>query len=72
MFLRKMYGVKANDTDEVHYMKFTANKKTPEPQCLPPARDALLCHCKKVSYVMRIIKRSLQPHASNPDPAGHG
>ena len=43
--------------------KFHGKKKTPEPQQLPPTVDALLCHCKRVSYATAIIKQSL---VSNP------
>ena len=32
-----------------------------DPQKLPPTRDALLCHCKRFSYVTAIVKNSLQP-----------
>ena len=43
--------------------KFHGKKKTTEPQQLPPTADALLCHCKRVSYATAIIKQSL---ISNP------
>ena len=48
---------------ECQWGTFYGKKKTPEPQQLPPTADALLCHCKRVSYATAIIKQSL---VSNP------
>jgi len=59
-FVCQLYGVKCSNTDEARYLKFVSGKKTPEPQKLPPTRDVLLCHCKRVSYVTAIVKRSLE------------
>ena len=50
-----------DDTDKARYLKFVESKKAREPQKLPPTRDALLCHCKRVSYVTAIVKNPLQP-----------
>ena len=47
------------NVNEGRYLKFYGKKKTPEPQQLPPTADALLCHCKRVSYATSIIKQSL-------------
>jgi len=72
IFLCRLYGLKCNNTDEARYQKFVANKKTPEPQKLPPKRDVLLCHCKWVSYVTAVIKRSIQRDQHMLSPSGYG
>ena len=72
LFVCKLYGLRCDNTDEARYQKFVASKKSPEPQKLPPTRDALLCHCKRVSYVTAVIKRSLRPSEEVPPPDGYG
>ena len=62
-----MYGTKCNNTDEARYLKFVSSKKTPHQQNLPPTRDVLLCHCKRVSYVTAIIKRSVEQDHNLPN-----
>ena len=71
-FVCLMYGLKCESTNEARYLKFCSKKKCPEPQQLPPTRDALLCHLKRVSYVTAIIKRSLDCYPDIPDPDGYG
>ena len=71
-FVCELYGVKADSTDDARYKKFVGKKKTPEPQQLPPTSDALLCHCKRVSYVTAVAKRSLFAQIIYPGPDGHG
>ena len=59
-FVCRMYAIsQCNDVNEARYIKFCAKQKASEPQRLPPTRDALLLHCKRVSYVTAVIKRSL-------------
>jgi len=65
-FFCKLYGLKCKNTDEGRYLKLVATKNTPDPQRLPPARDALLCHCKRVCFVTAIVKRALQATVSPP------
>ena len=73
VFVCKMYGINCANTDEARYKKFcNAKKKLPEPQQLPPTRDALLCHCKRVSYATAIIKKSLTQFPNIPGPDGYG
>ena len=61
-FVCQLYGLhKCDNTDEARYLKFVRHKHAPAPQKLPPTRDVLLCHCKRVSYVTAIVKRSLHP-----------
>ena len=72
-FVSRLYGSKANNVNEARYNKFcSSKKKIPEPQKLPPTRDALLQHCKRVSYVTAIIKSSLENSPTIPDPEGYG
>ena len=71
-FTCKLYGIEASNTDEARYKKFCLAKRTPEPQQLPPTRDALLCHCKRVSYVTAIVKSSLVATLTIPNPDGYG
>ena len=73
-FVCELYGAgSCETTDEARYFKFCCSKsKLPEPQQVPPTRDALLCHCKRVSYVTSIIKRSLSPCPVIPSPDGYG
>ena len=72
-FVCTLYGAKeAIDTDYARYQKFIAGKKSPEPQKLPPTRDALLCHCKRVSFATAMVKKSLYPFGDVPDPDGYG
>ena len=73
-FVCELYGAgSCETTDEARYFKFCCSKsKLPEPQQLPPTRDALLCHCKRVSYVTSIIKSSLSPCPVIPSPDGYG
>ena len=62
-FVCKFYTVKAKNVSERRYLKFYGKKKTPEPQQLPPAADALFCHCERVSHATAVAKQSL---ISNP------
>ena len=64
--------MKSENTNEARYIKFCSKKKSPEPQQLPPTRDALLCHCKLVWYVASIIKKSLECNPDVPSPNGYG
>ena len=57
---------------KLRYEKFTSGKVVPPPGKLPPARDSLLCHCKKVSYVTAMVRRSLSPVTGMPGPDGYG
>ena len=66
-FTCKLYGIEASNTDEARYKKFCLTKRTPEPQQLPPTRDALLCHCKRVSDVTAIVKSVLVATLSIPN-----
>ena len=68
-FVCELYGVsKCANTNEARYKKFCSKKKSPEPQQLPPTRDALLCHMKRVNYVTAVIKSSLTPSPFIPMP----
>ena len=73
-FVCEMYSIRSCLTmDDARYVKFCSSKTAiPEPQRLPPTSDALPCHCKRVSYVTAIIKRSLQLKPVIPSPDGHG
>ena len=72
-FVLKLYGLKGcADVNEGRYVKFTSAKITPPPQKLPPTRDALLCHCKRVSFVTSMVKKSLEADFEMPSPNGHG
>lgn len=71
-FVCQLYGLKSHNTDEARFEKFCAKDRAPEPERLPPTRDALLYHCKRVSYVTAIIKRSLDATASIPNATGYG
>ena len=71
-FVCCLYGSKQRNTDDARYEKFLTGKKCPDPQKLPPTRDALLCHCKRVSYVTAIIKKSLMQFPNIPSPNGFG
>ena len=68
-FVCALYGLKkCKDVNEARYTKFCSNAKVTEPQKLPPTRAALLCHCKRVSYVTLVIKKSLENHPEVPSP----
>ena len=72
-FVLKLYGLKGcTDVNEGRYVKFTSSKITPPPQKLPPTRDALLCHCKRVSFVTAMVKKSLETDFQMPSPDGYG
>ena len=73
-FVCLLYGAKGcTDVNEARYIKFFSSKNgSAEPQKLPPTRDALLQHCKRVSYVTAIIKRALENNPTIPNPDGHG
>ena len=72
-FVLKLYGLKGcADVNEGRYVKFTSAKITPPPQKLPPTRDALLCHCKRVSFVTSMVKKSFEADFEMPSPNGHG
>ena len=47
-------------------------KKCPEPQKLPPTRDALLCHLKRANYATAVVKCALEQFPNIPGPDGHG
>lgn len=53
------------------YTKFCSTSSSSE-QHLPPTRDALLQHCKRVSYQAGIYKRARLQYNFAPSPAGHG
>lgn len=72
LFVCTLYGEKCSNINEARYKKFCSTKKCPEPQKLPPTRDALLCHSKRVSYVTAVIKRALEREPSIPNPDGYG
>ena len=68
-FVCQMYASpQCNDVNEARYIKFCTKQKATEPQRLPPTRDALLLHCKRVSYATAVIKRSLQNSPAIPRP----
>ena len=71
-FVCALYSVKCGDTNEARYRKFCGTKKTPLPEKLPPTRDTLLCHCKRVSHATTVVKRSLENHPTIPSPDGYG
>ena len=73
-FVCALYGLKSMaDVNEARYVKFCAKKGgMPEPQQLPPTKDELLQHCKRVSYVTAIIKQALELNVEYPSPQGHG
>eukprot|EP00112_Aurelia_sp_Birch-Aquarium-sp1_P026953 Seg990.4 transcript_id=Seg990.4/GoldUCD/mRNA.D3Y31 product="Protein tesmin/TSO1-like CXC 4" protein_id=Seg990.4/GoldUCD/D3Y31 len=61
------------DVNEARYVKLCSKKgRMPEPQQLPPTRDELLQHCKRVSYVTAIIEQALELNVEYPSPQGHG
>ena len=71
-FVCALYSVKCKTVNEARYSKFCTNSRATEPQKLPPTRDALLCHCKRVAYVTSVIKRSLENNPTIPSPDGYG
>ena len=73
-FVCALYGLKSMaDVNEARYVKLCSRKgKMPEPQQLPPTKDELLHHCKRVSYVTAIIKQALELNVEYPSPQGHG
>ena len=72
-FVCKLYGVhNCANTDEARYKKFVSGKTTPEPQKLPPTKDALLCHLKRVTYATAMIKKSLEATFQIPSPHEKG
>ena len=71
-FVCRLYGSKSVDTNKARYEKFTSGKVVPPPEKLPPTRDALLCHCKRVSYVTSMVKKCLSPMTGMPSPDGFG
>ena len=59
-FACEMYGIKnCSSTNAARYKKFCSSKYVPEPQQLPPTKDALFCHMKRVNYVTAVVKNSL-------------
>ena len=72
-YVLNLYGLKnCGDVNEGRYVKFTSSNITPPPQKLPPTRDALLCHCKRVSFVTAMVKHALEADFEIPSPDGHG
>ena len=71
-FVCRLYGHQCDNINDARYQKFCSKKKSPEPQQLPPTRDALLCHAKRTSYATAVIKRSLQRFPEVPSPNGYG
>eukprot|EP00794_Sanderia_malayensis_P017402 gene17402-19145_t len=67
-----LYGLKCVNVNEARFAKFTSAKITPPPQKLPPTRDALLCHCKRVSFVTSMVRNALDTSFFLPSPDGHG
>eukprot|EP00794_Sanderia_malayensis_P008324 gene8324-9215_t len=67
-FACALYGLKSMaDVNVARYVKFCSKKgRMPEPQQLPPTRDELLQHCKRVSFVTAIIKQALEPNVEYP------
>ena len=58
----EIYGLsQSSNSTEARYKNFRSRKKSPEPQQVPPTRDAILCHLKRVTYVTAAIKKSLIP-----------
>ena len=64
-FVCKLYRFKnVSSVNEARYTKFCASaKKVPEP---PPAKDELLQHCKRVSYVTAVVKSALEAKIDMP------
>ena len=73
-FVCELHGLPTcTNTDKARYIKFYSSKnRLPEQQQLPPTRYALLCHCKRVSYVTAIIKGSMIRCPKITSPQGHG
>ena len=71
-FVSKLYGVNSNNVDEARYIKFCSKNGVPEPQKLPPTRDALLLHCKRSNYVTAVVKRALENDANIPSLNNYG
>lgn len=72
LFVCAIYGIRCSNTNDAWYKMFCSSRKAPEPQKLPPTRNTLLCHCKRLSYVTAVIKRSLQNSSNIPSPISHG
>lgn len=72
-FVCHLYGLgQCSNTDTARYKKLCSKKKCPEPQKLPPTRDALLCHLKRVNYATAVVKCALQQFPVIPGPNGYG
>ena len=73
-FVCTLYGAtQCRDVNEARYVKFCSSAKATEPEKLPPTRDALLYHCKRVNYVTAVVKRSLENNPVVPEPhEGYG
>ena len=69
----KLYGVK-NETDinRARYKLFTNRTKLPEPQKLPPTKDALILHLKRVNFQTREWKSALVAQTEYRGPAENG
>ena len=68
-FVCELYGLsQSSSTTESCYKKLCSKKKSPEPQQLPPTRDALLCYIKRVNYMTAAIQKSLIPSPAIPFP----
>ena len=59
-YVCELYGVrKETDINKARYKLFTNRTKLPEPQKLPPTKDALLLHFKRVNFQTRQWKSAL-------------
>ena len=72
LFVCAMYGVKCSNTNEPRYKKLCSSRKASELQKPPHIREALLYHCKRVSYVTAVVKKSLVNSPDVPSPDNHG
>ena len=72
-YVCKLYGVK-NETDinRARYKLFTNRTKLPEPQKLPPTKDALILHLKRVNFQTPEWKSALVAQTEYRDPAENG
>ena len=72
-FVCKLYGAKQeHNIDKVRLMKLTESKKLPEPQRLPPTKDALKLHLMRCNYQVSEWKQALNAHHAPKTPVGRG